>query len=404
MRHCRVREDFPRLPALDRVIIGMRREFGKPAISWRNQPMRSAVLILILVTAACSTQGPATAPLPVDEPPPAAIRPPLDTRGYAHSRDLIERLIAAGTELEGDRLEGRDARRWIAGISPHDDHLYAGRVYIHLFPGIEAKTVILFGVCHKARSFGVEDVLVFDSYPAWHGPYGSVAVSDLRERLVDGLGPGRALVSNRIHDSEHSVEGLIPFLQHWNRPVRIVPVLVPAMSWERMDALAGRFADLLASTMKERKWTLGDDVALLISNDCVHYGDEGWGGKTYADFGVDRDGYLRAVGRDLEIIRETLEGPLDRDRIRGFFSMLVQPDDHRAYAITWCGRYCTPFGLACLFHLHEELGLAQPAGTLLRYGTTLAEGEMDLGDRGSLGVTAPRSLRHWVGFCSVGFE
>jgi len=197
---------------------------------------------------------------------------------------------------------------------------------------------------------------------------------------------------------------LLPFLQHFNPDAEIVPILVPHMSWQRIDRLAEALAGTLADQMTKRGWILGEDLALLISNDCVHYGDDGWGGKAYADFGTDRAGYEKAVARDLRLINDNLEGALALERVERLFRSLVSKDDHREYAITWCGRYSLPFGLACLHHLHEDLALSQPSGRLLRYGTTLDEGELPLSDRGPLGVTAPRSLRHWVGFCSIGFE
>jgi AmmeMemoRadiSam system protein B len=50
----------------------------------------------------------------------------------------------------------------VAGICPHDDYMYAGRLYALLMPHIRAKTVIVFGVFHKARTFECRDRLVFD--------------------------------------------------------------------------------------------------------------------------------------------------------------------------------------------------------------------------------------------------
>lgn len=357
--------------------------------------VRTLLLLCAVVLAACA------ADIERHDLPP---RQPIDRVGYAHSAELFDRLAAKAAELEGEAIEGRASRCWSGGISPHDDFLYAGRVYAHLYPGLKAHTVVIFGVCHKARRFGVEDRLIFDSYPAWRGPYGPVKVSSLRAELLEGLDHELCLISNEIHDTEHSVEGLIPFLQNVNRRVEIVPILVPHMGWERMNDLAATLAGTLGDLMQERGWLPGRDVALLVSNDCVHYGDDGWGGKTYADFGTDRSGYERAVDRDLRLIEENMAGPLSLIGFERLFRNLVSREDHREYAITWCGRYSLPFGMACLFHLHEHLELPQPAGELLRYGTTLDEGELPVADRGPLGVTAPRSLRHWVGFCSIGYE
>ena len=36
----------------------------------------------------------------------------------------------------------------VAGISPHDDFLYAGQVYFPLFRSVKPKEVVIFGVTH----------------------------------------------------------------------------------------------------------------------------------------------------------------------------------------------------------------------------------------------------------------
>jgi len=369
----------------------------------------AAILLCVSALFSCRTEGGGT---PAGEPggsasrpqPPSVVRRPVDRVGYPWDRDLMERLVHRVDLLEGGALEGRSDRCWLAGISPHDDYLYAARVYAHLYPGIKAKRVVIFGVAHKARLFHVENALVFDTYPAWLGPFGNIPVADdLRRNIEERLDPGMVLVSDEVHDSEHSVEGLLPFLQYYDRGVEIVPILISYMGWERMDELAAALGKALAAIVEERGWKPGVDISFLFSSDCVHYGDQSWGGKNFADFGVDRAGYEKAVARDLRIIHETLEGPLERKKIRDFFSRLVKPEDYHEYAVTWCGRYSVPFGLDCLLHFCGRLKMKPPRGVLLRYGTTLEEGVLDLHPKGSLGVTAPVSLRHWVGFCSIGF-
>ena len=38
----------------------------------------------------------------------------------------------------------------MAGISPHDDYLYAGRVYYPLFNKLRTREAVIFGVTHGA--------------------------------------------------------------------------------------------------------------------------------------------------------------------------------------------------------------------------------------------------------------
>jgi AmmeMemoRadiSam system protein B len=55
-----------------------------------------------------------------------------------------------------NRLGIKDSKnnmQWKAAISPHDDYKYAGRLYYESLKGINANTIILIGVAHRARNF-----------------------------------------------------------------------------------------------------------------------------------------------------------------------------------------------------------------------------------------------------------
>lgn len=335
------------------------------------------------------------------------LRSPVDTVGYTHTAEGISAVVRHAEDAEKEALEAvkkrLDPGPFIAAVSPHDDYLYAQQVYVHLFPYLKARHVILIGVAHRARNFPeCEGKLVFDAHRAWQGPYGEVGISDLRKDLIGALPDGDTMVSNEIHAGEHSLEGLVPFLQHYNREARLVPILVPYMSWERLQSLANRTGYALAAIMKKRGLVMGRDVALLISSDSVHYGDRDWGGKSFADFGTSGAAYDKAVARDLGLIEDHLIGGITLSKLEGFYRKVVAEDFHE-YRITWCGRFSIPFGLAALASLSEALERPAPEGLLLRYGTTLDPGRSDPGVEG-LGVTAGASLHHWVGFTSLGYR
>jgi len=175
------------------------------------------------------------------------------------------------------------------------------------------------------------------------------------------------------------------------------------MDWDRMHALAGELASVLADLAREEKWVPGSDVAVLISVDCSHYGDEGWGGSDYAPFGADGHGYDLAVSRERDLIDAHLTGPVRPGKLQGLFLRLVDPEDVYQYRITWCGRFSVPFGLDCLQQFLEEIGRPAPEGVFLRYDTSIGLGRMPLEDIG-LGVTAPASLHHWVGYAALGYR
>ena len=149
-----------------------------------------------------------------------------------------------------------------------------------------------------------------------------------------------------VHDSmetvEHSVEALIPFLQYQDRDIEIISILVPCMDYKRMQTISQHLASALNDIMRQKNLHWGEDVALLISSDAVHYGDEEWGGKDYAPYGTDSTGNEQAVSYEREIIRTCFEGELSVEKIARFYAYTVNPDNFREYRWTWCGRYSIP--------------------------------------------------------------
>jgi hypothetical protein len=176
------------------------------------------------------------------------------------------------------------------------------------------------------------------------------------------------------------------------------------MDWETMDRLATELADALVTIMREKKWMLGEDVALISSADAVHYGDAGWSGMSYADFGTSPDGYEQAVKRDVLLAESTLCGPVSRPKLEKFLYTCVDRGDVTRYLLTWCGRFSVPFGINVASRVTEELNRGQLAGTFLGYGTSVGEISLDLEEIPGLGTTAPNNLHHWVGYAAIGYR
>ncbi len=333
----------------------------------------------------------------------------VDLVGFPHTWDQMDEAARLLEDAEKDALLKNQKKYsfsentpFAAGICPHDDYFFAGRGYTQVLRHIKAPRVVIFGVCHWAKTFGAENQFVFDDFKWWRGPYGKVPISPLREDIIRRLKPEDRMVSREIQSVEHSIEALVPFLQYFNRSVEIVPILVPYMKWERMDELAGRMASTLKNIMQEKHWTLGKDLALLISTDCVHYGDYGWSYYNYCPFGVDADGYKKGVKQDLSLVRNHLAGKLESRRIRDFYWKCVDRKDPYTYRITWCGRFSVPAGLDVLFHLVNDLKLKPIKGMLLRYGTSLSFPALPFRKLG-LGTTYDSNLHHWVGWTSIGY-
>ena len=340
---------------------------------------------------------------------PAPIRMQKDTVGYATKASQVEALVRLVDSLEARRFASNETAfprmrtaPMIGAICPHDDYLYAGRGYVHVMREVKAPTVILFGVSHTARRRGIQDKLIFEDFSAWNVGGRRCTVSPLRKEIIKALPPDLVLVNDTIQSEEHSLEGFIPILQHYDPKVQILPILVTRLGGALREKAADTLASVLARQFKKREWKLGTDVVILISADCVHYGDEEWGGRNYAPFGADRAGYAKAVDQDLDVIATSLVGTIGEDKIDTFRQKVDNNDFLQPYRITWCGVYSIPFGLSVLERLCELSRRPAPEGRMLVYGTSINPRKLPLESTG-LGTTAIATFRHWVGYTAVGY-
>ncbi|MBN2772621.1 MAG: MEMO1 family protein, partial [Prolixibacteraceae bacterium] len=128
------------------------------------------------------------------------IRNVVDTVGFAHLDWQMDSVVSRINNEFGSELKNAaqlEESSWKSAICPHDDYTYVSWLYPAVLKNIRAKTVIIFGVAHRATNFNLEKKLVFDSFDYWSGPYKPVKVSALREEIIKNL-PEDSYV---IHDS-----------------------------------------------------------------------------------------------------------------------------------------------------------------------------------------------------------
>lgn len=362
-------------------------------------------LVVSLVTLVGSLFAPAAGAAPptpeevrreMSIPSAGDLRGQLDGIGFARTAEQMRKVFElSGAPPAPERLGEAPAPGVAGAICPHDDLLYAGRVYRATLPLVTAKTVVLVGVFHRARRFDAKDVLVFDTYRAWRAPDGEVPVSPLREELLSRLPKGDAVADASMHDAEHSLEPIVHWLRHQRPDVEVVPVLVPSMGWERLAELGGRLGAALAEAARARGLVPGRDLALVVSADAVHYGAD-FRHVPFGDGGI--DAYAKATARDVAMLR-ALGGPLGESRAKLFYETCVNPENPADYRVTWCGRFSIPLGLLALSRLGRELGLPLEARPLA-YATSVGAPELPVRGDG-LGETAPANLYHFVGYPSV---
>ncbi len=325
------------------------------------------------------------------------IRPLKDTVGFAQYSWQMDTLMSRMDRAGWKKTEGLP---WKMAICPHDDYTYVGTLYPEVLQNIKALNLILIGVAHKAAQLHIENYLVFDNYTYWKGPWGKIEVSPVREELFNLLKKNIAIVSDTLQKVEHSVEALIPFLQYFNRNISIVPIIVPAMSPDRMQECGKALADAIQAVAAKHKWEWGTDYAIVVTTDAVHYGNQDWGGVDRATFGCDEQGNLKARKLEAEIIENCLKGNLTPEKIRLFSTYTLNPDNFREYKWTWCGRYSVPVALYATFYLNSS---KPSSGELIGYSTSITRAHIPVDDI-RMGRTAIATDCHWVGYAELGYR
>ncbi|MBN2070018.1 MAG: AmmeMemoRadiSam system protein B [Candidatus Krumholzibacteriota bacterium] len=344
------------------------------------------------------------------------VRVPVDSVGYATTSGQMDEVVRLSMERidEGGGAIDLPRGKMLGGILPHDDYIYAGPACLKLTREIDAPLAVIVGVSHRARRLGIRGKIVFESYRAWKGPYGEIPVSSIRESLIESLPGEIVMVNDDLHRDEHSIEGILPFLQYScrrgsgdekeikGRKLEILPLLVTFFEEENFDAAAEEFSAALGREFEKKGMKIGRDYIILISSDCVHYGDEEWGGRNHAPFGTGKDGYEKAVARDIDIVKTTLAGKLTPEKIKIFRERIDSFEFEWPYKIPWCGVYSIPFGLSLISRLSAMEGRDAPVGVMLDYSTSLDPGPLLFEGEGT-GATNIANLNHWVGYTSVGY-
>ncbi len=321
------------------------------------------------------------------------VRKPFDNISYAWSKTQIEELIKTIEKMNQpyNKVKGKI----IAAIFPHDDHLYSGITLNSIVKQLgRRKLAVIFGVTHKTpRKIGgpVKNTLIFDNYSFWQAPYQNIKISDLREFLKTHLSEKDYIISNTFHSFEHSIEAVLPFLNYYSKGIEIVPIMVPPMDLKTMDSLSGKLSKEIANYLKNNNIHL-EDVIFLISTDANHYGED----FKNLEFGQGEEGHTKARKHDLEIFEKFYKGEITKNRVKSIVKKGI-------YQKTlWCGRYSIPFGLLTTEKVVEKMESKNLFGHLVRYDDTYIDPIIPLKGLG-FGVSAPFSLRHWVGHIAIAF-
>ena len=151
----------------------------------------------------------------------------------------------------------------VAGIVPHAGWTFSGDLAALVFAAVkqanaDVDTFILFGAVHTY--YADFAAALYDS-GTWQTPLGKIQVDeDLATEIakLDHVNPDKP-----CHNSEHSIEVQVPFIQYLFPTAKIVPIMVPPV--DAAVQLGTDIADIITRT-KDKK------IVAIASTDLTHYG------------------------------------------------------------------------------------------------------------------------------------
>lgn len=113
-------------------------------------------------------------------------------------------------------------------VSPHAGYVYSGGIAGQVYSRIRVpRTAIILGPNHSGA--GARAALMAEG--EWDMPMGPVPVN--REFAEKLLAQSRLIsADDRAHQREHSLEVQVPFLQHLNPAITIVPLCLGHLDWD----------------------------------------------------------------------------------------------------------------------------------------------------------------------------
>ncbi|MBU1086273.1 MAG: AmmeMemoRadiSam system protein B [Candidatus Omnitrophica bacterium] len=179
---------------------------------------------------------------------------PADPKELNNILDFL--LSSAGNPIIDQRIYGL--------ISPHAGYIYSGKVAAKNYQAISSKqykTIIILAPSHY---FNLDSAAIY-SQGAFQTPLGLVNIDQLfAEKLIKN-NPKLFQSNPDVFAKEHAIEVQLPFLQKTQHNFKIVPILIPQVSYEITETLAQALAALIANR---------EDVLVIASTDLSHYHDQ----------------------------------------------------------------------------------------------------------------------------------
>jgi AmmeMemoRadiSam system protein B/AmmeMemoRadiSam system protein A len=185
----------------------------------------------------------------------------------------------------------------IAIIVPHAGYIFSGQICADGFKQVSDQkydVIVVLGTNHTSADFRKISLYPGDGFRT---PLGTAAVGkDVISQLANA-DPTDCTLDKSLHESEHSVEVMVPFIQVLFPEAKIVPVVVGSPDTD----ICARFGQALAKVLKNRR------ALIVASSDLSHY-------PASADANtVDRETLAAIAKMDTPAFRTTVQAHKDKN-------------------------------------------------------------------------------------------
>ncbi len=189
----------------------------------------------------------------------------------------------------------------IAIIVPHAGYIFSGQICADGFKQVSNQkydVIVILGTNHTSSDFQKISLYPGDGFRT---PLGVAPVEKNIISLLKKADPADCTLDKSLHESEHSIEVMVPFIQVVFPRAKIVPVIVGSADMQ----MCTRFGQALAKVLKNKR------ALIVASSDLSHY-------PSAADANiVDRETLAAIAKLDPAALRATVQAHMDR-RISNF--------------------------------------------------------------------------------------
>ncbi len=185
------------------------------------------------------------------------VRPPA-VAGQFYPADPGKLKLAVEQFLKGSAAIPME--KPVAILVPHAGYIYSGQIAADAYRQVMGRkydTVVILGVNHTTGGFSGVSI---GDYSAFQTPLGTIPVDQEISSALLKEDPDCSR-SRKVHESEHSIEVQLPFIQVLFPKARIVPAVIHPPDLE----MCVRFGQALAKVLKGRQ------ALIVISSDLSHY-------------------------------------------------------------------------------------------------------------------------------------